>query len=54
MCQGLQEITSHISVREHSREKYVYYDALIHDLLYHSLALRISMNVGSEVIIIIL
>lgn len=29
MCQGLQEITSHISVKEHSRERYVYYDALM-------------------------
>lgn len=34
MCQGLQEITSHISVREHRREKYVYYDALMFMIYY--------------------
>lgn len=34
MCQGLQEITSRISVRGHRREMYVYYDALMFMIYY--------------------
>lgn len=43
MCQGLREITSHISVKEHRQEKYVYHDARMF-MIY----LRIPMKVCSK------
>lgn len=52
MCQGLREITSHISVREHRQEKYVYYD--VHDLLQNGWAVTITVLWMVSIIIIVL